>query len=228
MRSLILLSVAIWSIAPAAAQDRRPDPRDPEGANLSTPPTWHVRFDGGHGDHGDHPTVGSDSTADVYFVNMVPGWHITTGPAAIFYHPASTGEGEYRAEALIHLFEPGDRLEAYGLIIGGQHLDGEDISYDYFLIRKTGEFLVKRRTGEETSTLIAWTAHSAIRPYPADATGAIGNTLAIDVGDSEVAFIVNDEEVARLPRSSVHTDGVVGLRINHGLNVHVETFAVDD
>jgi hypothetical protein len=228
MRLLVLLAVALVTIQQPVAQDRRPDPRDPEGENMSTPPTWHVRFDGGHGDHGDHATVGSDSTADVFFVNMVPGWHITTGPAAIFYHPASTGEGEYRAEALIHLFEPGDRLEAYGLMIGGQNLDADEVAYDYFVIRRTGEFLVKRRTGDETSILIPWTAHSAIRPYPADATGAIANTLAVDVGAAEVVFLVNDTEVARLPRASVHTDGVVGLRINHGLNVHVETFAVSD
>jgi hypothetical protein len=228
MRPLLLLAISLVLAQQSTAQDRRPDPREPEGANLSTPPTWHVRFDGGHGDHGDHASVGSDSTADVYFVNMVPGWHITTGPAAIFYHPASTGDGEYRAEALIHLFEPGDRLEAYGLIIGGRDLDGDDIAYDYFVIRKSGEFLVKRRSGEETSVLIPWTAHSAIRPYPDGGTGAIGNTLAVDVGETEVAFIVNDQEVARLPRASVNTDGVVGLRINHGLNVHVETFAVED
>jgi hypothetical protein len=228
MRVILLLAVAAFAVHQPAAQERRPDPREPEGANLSTPPTWHVRFDAGHGDHGDHGTVGSDSTADIFFVNMVPGWHITTGPAAIFYHPASTGEGEYRAEALIHLFDPGDRTEAFGLMFGGQNLEGDDIAYDYFVIRKTGEFLVKRRTGSETSVIIPWTSHDAIVAFPAGADGPVANTLALDVGEAEVAFLVNGQEVARLPRGSVQTDGIVGLRINHGLNVHVETFAVND
>ena len=52
------------------------------------------------------------------------------------------------------------------------------------------------------------------------------NTLAVEVGADDVGFFVNGQEVARLPRSEVNTNGVVGLRINHGLNVHVGDFAV--
>jgi hypothetical protein len=225
---LQILAVLALVAAPVAAQSegRRPDPLVPEGDNMATPPTWHVRFDDGH-DHGQAPaTVGADSTADVYFVNMTPGWHVTTGPAAILYHPASTAAGVFRAETMIHLFEPGDRNEAFGLIIGGRDLDGECGSYDYFVIRKTGEFLVKRRIGTATSVLVPWTAHPAILAYGADAEGAVANTLAIEAGTDEVRFLVNDAEVARLPRAEVHAEGVVGLRVNHGLNLHVETFSV--
>jgi hypothetical protein len=229
MRALLPLVVALLA-QPLAAQPegRRPDPRAPEGDNMATPPTWHVVFDAGHDHDGDaaHPTVGADTTADVYFVNMTPGWHITTGPAAVFFHPQSTAQGTYRAEAGIHLFEPGDRTEAFGLVFGGRDMDGAEISYDYFLVRKTGEFLVKRRTGSETSVLIPWTAHSAIVPFNADTDGTAFNTLAIDAGADDVVFLVNQVEVARLPRDEVHADGIVGLRINHGLNVHVSDFAV--
>ena len=89
---------------PLAAQDadlarrQRPDPLVPQGENLATPPTWSVRFDAPHGDHAPEPTVGADSTADVFFVNMTPGWHVTTGPAGVLYHPASTASGAFRAE----------------------------------------------------------------------------------------------------------------------------------
>ena len=170
--------------------------------------------------------MGADSTADIYFVNMMPGWHITTGPAAILYHPGSTAEGEWSAEAKIHLFDPGDRREAFGLIFGGRDLAGEGQSYDYFVIRRTGEFLVKRRTGAETSVIVPWTAHDAIVAYGPETEGAVANTLAVKVDDDEVIFTINGVEVTRLPRAGVNTDGVVGLRINHGLNVHVETFSV--
>ena len=228
--TLVLLTVLLAQPLAAQTEGRRPDPRAPEGDNMTTPPTWHVVFDEGHdhGDDHDQPRVGADSTADVYFVNMTPGWHVTTGPAVVLYHPQSTGEGTFRAETGIHLFEPGDRTEAFGLVFGGRAMDSGEIAYDYFLIRKTGEFLVKRRAGTETSVIIPWTPHAAIVPFNADTDGTAFNTLAVDAGADEVAFLVNGVEVARLPRAEVHADGIVGLRINHGLNVHVSEFSVTD
>ncbi len=230
MRTLLFV-VATLLAQPVAAQPdaRRPDPRAPEGADMATPTTWHVVFDEGHDHSADHePSVGADTTADVYFVNMTPGWHVTTGPAVVLFHPQSTAEGTFRAETGIHLFDPGERNEALGLVFGGRGMDGAEISYDYFLVRKTGEFLIKRRTGSETSVIVPWTAHESIIPFNAETDGTAFNTLTVDAGEAEVAFLVNGTEVARLPRSQVHTDGIVGLRINHGLNVHVSEFSVTD
>ena len=228
-RPLLLAALALTATAASA---QRPDPLAPEGENLQTPPTWTVRFDGahGHGDPAGHaPTVGAvKDSVDVWFVNMTPGWHITTGPAAIFYHPASTAEGTYHAEALIHLFDPEGRNEAFGLFVGGRDLDTDAPAYDYFLIRNSGEFLVKRRTGDATEVLHPWTPLPAIATFDEDTAGAVANTLAVEAGADAVVFRVNGMEAARLPRSAVRTDGVVGLRINHALNVHVEDLAVTD
>jgi hypothetical protein len=228
MRLLSLALLVLAATPLAAQQSQRPDPLVPQGENLAVPEGWAIRFDAPHADHPrDHaPTVGADSTADVFFVNMTPGWHVTTGPAGVFYHPASTASGTYRAESMIHLFDPSARREAFGLLVGGQDLDGDAPRYDYFVIRQGGEFLIKRRDGDSTSTLVPWTAHDAIVSYH-EGDGAVANTLAVEVGEAEVAFSVNGAEVARLPRAEVRTDGVVGLRINHGLNLHVETFGVE-
>lgn len=219
---LLLLGLALLLAAPAAAQ--RPDPLQPEGENLATPPGWVVRPDVGH----EGATVGADSTADIFFVNMTPGWHVTTGPAAILYHPASTAEGAFRAQTTLYLFDPGDRLEAFGLFVGGQHLDGDAIAYDYFLIRNSGEFLIKRREGETTTEIHPWTPHEAIATFGPETESSVPNTLGVEAGEAEVAFLINGQEVARLPRSAVRTDGVVGLRVNHALNLHVEDFRVSD
>ena len=209
---------------------QRPDPLNPQGEDLATPTTWTVRFDqGGHDEHADHtPTVGADSTADVFFVNMTPGWHITTGPAAIFTHPASTAESTYRVESQIHLFDPEGRNEAYGLLLGGQNLDGDDQAYDYFVIRNSGEFLIKRRTGAETETLQDWTSSDAIVRFDETTEGTATNTLAVEVDTDEAIFFINDTEVARMPAEAVQTDGIVGLRVNHALNLHVETLSVTE
>jgi len=224
MRSLFLIVLTFLTV-PAMAQ--RPDPATPDGENMNVPKTWKVRLDqGGHGADGHQAAIGADpETADIYFVNMTPGWHITTKPAAIFYHPASTAEGAYRAETVIHLFDPQGRNEAFGLFIGGKDLEGADQTYDYFVIRNSGEFLIKRRTGSETSVIKNWTKHDAIRRFEAGST-SVPNTLAVEVGANDVGFFINGEEVARLPKPEVQTDGIVGLRINHRLNVHVEDLAV--
>lgn len=225
MRLLALLLFSLAFVAgPSLAQEaQRPDPQKPDGENLQTPQTWEVRLDQPR----EGVVIGADAeTADIYFVNMTPGWHVTTGPAAIFYHPSSTASGTYRAETLIHLFDPNGRTEAFGLFIGGQNLDADDQTYDYFLIRNNGQFLIKRRTGGSTSTIHGWTPHDAIATFGPDTESSVPNTLAVEAGTDEVAFFINGEEVARLPRADVQTDGIVGLRINHRLNVHVENLAV--
>lgn len=224
MRLLIFLALTFLTV-PAMAQ--RPDPATPDGENMKVPATWKVRLDQGGHDHGvAQAAIGADpETADIYFVNMTPGWHITTKPTAIFYHPASTAEGAYRAETLIHLFDPQGRNEAFGLFIGGKNLEGEDQTYDYFVIRNSGEYLIKRRTGSETSVIQNWTKHDAIRSFEAGQT-SVPNTLAVEAGSDDVGFFINGAEVARLPKAEVQTDGIVGLRINHRLNLHVEDLSV--
>ena len=42
----------------------------------------------------------------------------------------------------------------------------------------------------------------------------------------EAVFLVNGQEVARLGRDQVRSSGVAGLRVNHGLNLHVSRLEV--
>jgi hypothetical protein len=179
------------------------------------PAGWHVRADG----HAAH--------AAVSFVDMPPGWHVTTGPSVILFNPTRTATGTYRVRSESFLFDPGTRREGYGVLIGGHDLDGAGQRYTYFLIRRSGEFLIKRRSGETLSTVRDWTPHEAILQYDKRGDSQTAkNVLGIDVTASEVVFLVNDTEVGRVPRSEVDTEGVVGLRVNHQLNLHVSTLEV--
>ena len=217
MHHLLLLLPFAFSLA-ALPLHAQPDPQKPEGKNLTTPPMWVVRTDQGTPD----VTVGSvQDSVDIYFVNMTPGWHITTGPAAIFYHPYSIADGLFRIQATFNLFDPGERHEAYGLFFAGRDLDTDEITYDYFLLRNSGEFLIKRRTGADTEIINNWTAHEAIAKYGPESESSVENRLAIVNGPNDVLFWVNNTMVARLPHTEVNTQGTYGLRINHALNVHV-------
>ncbi len=210
---------------PVLALYAQPVANHPEDENLATPGDWVVRTDKAMED----VVIGADKEmADIWFVNMTPGWRITTGPAAILYHPGTQGSGTYRLEATINLFDPGDRQEAFGVFFGGSNLDGDEIQYDYFLLRNSGEFLVKNRTGAETSVILEWTANEHVVTFGPDSEGAVQNILAVEVGAEDVGFFVNGNRVALLERSAFQVDGVAGLRINHALNVHVESLSVEE
>lgn len=199
----------------------RPDPNVPQGENLEVPEGWEVRLDRDMED----VVIGSDQkSSDIYFVNMTPGWHITTGPAAIFYHPENTASGNFQINSEVHFFDPGDRnREAYGVFLGGKNLDADNQTYVYFLIRNTGEFLLKKRIGDETELIQDWTPSSVIAKYEDGVTesASVKNIFSIDVSDDTVHFYLNGEEVASVDSSEIETDGIFGLRVNHSINLHI-------
>jgi hypothetical protein len=207
--ALVLLG-CLQSVDRVVAQDEEKPP-PPEG--------WVVRTDAG-GRGGGEPD----------FMDMPPGWHITTGPAAIFYQPGLTAEGDFRVESEVFLFDPGRRNEGFGIFIGGSDLDGDGQVYTYFLIRRDGSVLVKRRDGADTSTLYGWEPRDAVVTWEerGEDEATAKNVLAIESRGGELAFFVNGEEVHRLSADGQHVDGVVGLRVNHGLNLHFSSLEVDD
>jgi len=201
----------------------RPDAQNPVNDNLLFPAGWKYRLDR----PGDGSSVGADTTDAVWFVTMKPGWHITVKkPRVLLYHPASTAAGSFTASTKIHLFDPGRRNEAYGLVFGGHDLDSADQTYLYFVIRRSGEYLIKQRSGNDTSTLVGWTKNDAIVAYTDSTRGTAANTLSVNVTDSALTFTVNDQVVEELPRGDLVTDGIVGLRFNHGVNAHIESLDV--
>ena len=139
--------------------------------------------------------------------------------AAIFWQPNSMAKGDYTISASFTQTEPSGHPNAYGLFFGGSDLSGATQGYSYFVIRQGGEFLVTKRMGDETSAVVDWTAHDAINDL--DDQGRSSNTLAVEVGSSQVRFLVNGTEVTSQPRSAVDTDGITGLRVNHLLDVHI-------
>lgn len=207
-RKILALVAAPLLLVPSLAY-----PVAQEEEELDPPESWQVRTDqGGHG-----------AAGDLYFVEMPPGWHITTGPSGILYDPSNTASGSYRIEMEVFLFDPGRRREGFGLIFGGAGLEGDGQAYSYFLIRRDGSFLIKTRDGDGTSTVHGWTPHDAILTWEEREQGGAtaNNLIAVEVGGEAVTFFVNGEEVVSVPASDLHTDGIFGIRANHGLNLHV-------
>ena len=156
----------------------------------------------------------------VRFMNHDGKLHVTSGPPGIYYNPAVTARGEYQVKGTFTQLTKGEHREGYGPFVGGADLAGETQRYLYFLLRQDGRFLIKERDGVNTRGVMDWTPHSAIKPF--DGTKGMTNEVAIEVGAETVRFLINGTEVARKPRAGMQTDGIVGLRINHQLDLLID------
>ncbi|MDX1673491.1 MAG: hypothetical protein R3314_01720 [Longimicrobiales bacterium] len=212
-----LAALAVLAAAPGLhAQDTGDHSMaDQQGMATSQgmPDGWMMRFD--------RSGAGADM---VDFRVMEPGWHVNTGRAgaAVFWQPGMEASGSYRFGTTLHLFDPASHAEAFGLFVGGEDLDGAGQEYLYFLVRQTGEYLIKRRMGSETENVVGWTAHDAVPTMEPGAAESTAYPIAIEVDGDRVHFLVDGTAIHTLPADQLDTDGQVGVRINHMLNMHIE------
>ncbi len=184
-------------------------------ATAKPPAGWTIRPDAG-GDHG-----------AVKAAEMKPGFHVTTGPAAILFDSTMRARGDWRLESTIHLFDPGARAEGFGVFFGGRDLNGGSPQYAYALVRRDGKALLKVREGATTRTVRDWSASAAIPVWKPGVPGtSIKYQLVVEAKGDRVALWIGGTQVLDAPRSELPTDGIVGLRVNHSLNLHIEKVAV--
>lgn len=215
-RSLSALSLVLLAAAPLSAQADGAKKHDPDikvdGGRL--PAGWMARADG------------AAKIEDAKFVTMGPGFHVTSGPAAIYWRGSDATTGPFTASATFTQTKAPRHAEAYGIFFMGKGLQGAEQNYAYFLVRGDGKVMVKHRAGGEVHTILGWTDNAAV--HRADASGKATNTLTVDASKPDsVRLLVNGAEVAALPGSHLgSTNGIVGLRVNHNLDVHVANFSV--
>ena len=113
---------------------------------------------------------GGDAASVLSFMTMGSGVHATTASAgaAIFWQPSSMTKGSYTISASFTQAEASNHPNAYGLFFGGSDLAGANQRYSYFVIRQDGQFLIKKRMGSETPTVLDWTRHDAINELDAE------------------------------------------------------------
>lgn len=221
--SLVLLALAFAACA-KAENAPPPDTAAPVAALPNADPD--VNATGGavpagftaRTDKADTPISGAAYTANG------DKWEVKTGPAHIVYSPQARGTGNYTALATIEQLEAPTHPEAYGMFIGGRDLDTPNQTYTYFVVRGTGDMLVKVREGDKTRDVIKWTASPDVPK--ADASGKATYALAAQVTGDAVKFTVNGKQVGSVSKAGLPTEGIAGLRINHNLHVNVTPVTV--
>ena len=220
LHSTFAALLTVVAAAPLAAQatqaaNRASADPDKNAAGGLRVPGWTARFDRAEA-----------KPAQVSFTRMAKGYHVTAGPAAVYYNAKQTASGNYTVRGSFTQMKAPTHPEAYGLFAGGQNLTGAAPSYVYFVVRGDGKYLVKHRANAtEVHTLVDWTASPALKAAGTD--GKASNALEIRVAADSVRFVANGTPVAAVSRQEVGgMNGVAGLRVNHNLDVHVDDFAV--
>jgi hypothetical protein len=175
------------------------------------PAGWNARADKG------------DATG-LKFAAMGNGFHVSPGQAGVYYREADKTGGKFHATVTFTQTKAPTHPEGYGVVFAGSDLAGDKQKYVYFLIRGDGMYLVKKRDGAETPSVVGWTASDAI--IKADAEGKATNKVEVDASGAKVAFKVNGKSVYELDLPEAQRAGIVGLRVNHGLDVHIADYQV--
>jgi len=202
--ALILILTAFFFAAPLAAQ---------------APDGWQVRID--------RSTSASDpdDVPNVKVVTVGKGFRVTGGPAGTYWNGSNRAKGNFTARATFRLMKPSGHTNYYGLIFGGDALGGADQRYVYFLVAQDGTFIIRQRTGENVQDVTRMQHAAVTQP---GATGTSTNMLEVRVAGNRISYVVNGTVVHTTPRTgpTARADGLVGVRINHLLDVAVDGFQV--
>lgn len=214
-----LVATASPLFAQAAQQAKDPDPTHKASGGISAA-GWMGRVD-------PQAAARGMSLDNARFAPMAGGFHVTSGPAAIYYNPANAAKGNFTVSASFTQTKAPSHPEAYGLFAGGRNLQDSTESYMYFLVRGDGKYLINHRAGNDVHKIVEWTENAAVKKQ--DDAGKATNELAIKVSADSVHFLANGTQVKAFAKSELHgfnLDGQTGIRVNHNLDVHVAGYAV--
>lgn len=195
--------LAFVSLAPAAAPQ------------IAAPDGWKWITDAA----ATHQTDPNPAADHWRFVDMAPGWHVTTRPAVTLYRPDASGRGRFALEAETFLF-PGDSASGFGLLAGGREMERAP-RFVAFLIRRDGTARVERHESGRVMVVRDWEALAAIVPGKADGTAR--NVLRLEVSETASRFLVNGEPAAEVALGSDALTGAVGLRVGPEIDLHVSS-----
>jgi hypothetical protein len=186
-----------------------------------SPKGWKVRADRSTS------ATDPDAAGAISFVTMGSGFHATNPQAAVYWNPSNTASGAYTLKGTFTLMKPSGHNNYYGLIFGGADLDGPQQNYLYFVIGQNGSWLIKHRDGDgKTDNVSPKTPSDAVKKP--DESGKSTNTLEVRVGGDKIDYVVNGQVVHSTPKSGMtaKTDGIWGVRVNHQLEVQIDSLGV--
>ena len=219
-----LVMVPVASRAQGGMKEKDPDVKVGGGVLAKG---WQARVD-----FPEAPPAGrGQKVEDLRFEDMSGGFHITSGPHAIYWNPANVAKGNYTVHATMAKTKATPHEESYGIFMGGTHLNEPNQNYLYCVVFGAGDYMVRHRYGTEVHTLQGKTPNDAVSK--AAENGSAKDDIALTVSNDKVSCSINGKEVWSMPKADAigagkleSTDGIYGLRASHNLNIHVSNFGV--
>jgi hypothetical protein len=169
---------------------------------------------------------------DSKFEQMGDMFHLTIGPAAIYWNPANTASGNYTVKAKFR--EPKiseGHPHPYGIFIGGHNPDADTRTLMYCVAYGDGTFLIRGFNGATVTTVAKRQPHAAVSKAAAD--GSVVNEVAWTVKGDRADCLINGTSVASFAKSEIvgpgkleSTDGIYGIRVSHNLGVEITGLSV--
>ena len=181
------------------------------------------------------PDKGTGTVNDASLAMKGSDIEIHTGPAMLYWNPANKGTGDFTVSATFN--EPkyqssNDHPHPYGVFIGGNNLDTDNASALYCAAYGRGTFIVRGFGPAPFQINGRGAANDAI--HKAAGPGQpVEQTIAMSVKGDNVTCTINGTVVGTYPKSEVvgagkltSTDGIVGIRVAHNVDVNVKDFKV--
>ena len=183
------------------------------------------------------PDPGTGAVADASLDVKGSDMEVHTGPAMLYWNPANKGTGDYTVSATFtepKYMSSNDHPHPYGVFIAGSNLDSADkITALYCAAYGRGTFIVRGfaptvfnvngRGGSPNDAV-----HKA-----AGRGESVEQTVALSVKGDKVECAINGTVVGSYAKSDVvgagkltTTDGIVGIRVAHNVDVNVKDFKV--
>ena len=171
---------------------------------------------------------------DAKFVQEGNALHITTGPATTFWNPADTASGDYTVKATFlepKFMELNSHAHSYGIVIGGNNMGTDQMSYMYCVAYGDGNALV-RGFGPAVFTLLGTSPNAAV--HKAAGVGQpVTQEIAWTVKGGRAECSINGSVVAGYDKAQLvgpgklqSTDGVYGIRFTHNVEAIVTGFTM--
>jgi hypothetical protein len=175
------------------------------------------------------------SLNDSKFVQEGDALHVTAGPATTFWNPANTASGDYTVKATFlepRFMELNSHAHSYGIVIGGNNMGTDQMSYVYCVAYGDGNALV-RGFGPAVFTLLGTSPNPAVHK-----AAGIGQPVTQDIawrvtgGRAECSIngtVIAGYDKAQLVGTGklVSTDGVYGVRFSHNVEAVITGLAMN-
>jgi hypothetical protein len=171
---------------------------------------------------------------DAKFIQEGNALHITTGPATTFWNPANTASGDYTVKATFlepKFMELNSHAHSYGIVIGGNNMGTDQMSYVYCVAYGDGNALV-RGFGPAVFTLLGTSPNAAV--HKAAGVGQpVTQEIAWTVKGGRAECSINGSVVAGYDKAQLvgpsklqSTNGVYGIRFTHNVEAIVTGFTM--